>query len=115
MKRIVVLAAVVGWSLFYSDLAFSLSSRELSELKREIEALKAGQAAIQKDLTEIKNFILQRAPAPPPEAQPVVSIDGGAIKGDKTAKVTLVEFTDYQCPFCSRHFQIGRASCRERL
>ena len=105
MKRIVVLAAVVGWSLFYSDLAFSQSSRELSELKREIEALKVGQTAIQKDVTEIKNFILQRAPAPPPEAQPVVSIDGGAIKGDKTAKVTLVEFTDYQCPFCSRHFR----------
>src|SRR5436305_12324333 len=64
MKRIVVLAAVVGWSLFYSDLAFSQSSRELSELKREIEALKAGQAAIQKDLTEIKNFILQRRRRP---------------------------------------------------
>jgi hypothetical protein len=68
MKRIVVLAAAVGWSLFYSGLAFSQTSRELSELKREIEALKAGQAAIQKDLTEIKNFILQRALALPSEA-----------------------------------------------
>src|SRR5438874_2061448 len=45
MKRIVVLAAVVGWSLFYSDLAFSQSNRGLSELKREIEALKAAEAA----------------------------------------------------------------------
>ena len=68
MKRIVVLAAVVGWSLFYSGLAFSQTNRELSELKREIEALKVGQTAIQKDVTEIKNFILQRALAPPPEA-----------------------------------------------
>lgn len=25
--------------------------------------------------------------------------------GDKNAKVTIVEFTDYQCPFCARFFQ----------
>lgn len=28
-----------------------------------------------------------------------------AEKGPKNAEVTIVEFTDYQCPFCGRHFQ----------
>ncbi len=26
-------------------------------------------------------------------------------KGEKTAKLIIVEFVDYQCPFCSRHFR----------
>lgn len=32
------------------------------------------------------------------------NIDDDAMKGDKnTAKVAIVEFTDYECPFCKRH------------
>jgi protein-disulfide isomerase len=35
----------------------------------------------------------------------MVSVAGGAVKGDQNAKITMIEFTDYQCPFCSRHFR----------
>ncbi|MBU1322870.1 DsbA family protein [Patescibacteria group bacterium] len=46
-----------------------------------------------------------------PEEQTVVSDDvwkemikdPAAVKGDKKAKVTIVEFTDYQCSFCKRY------------
>ncbi len=36
-------------------------------------------------------------------SSPIISIDDAPSKGIKTAPVTLIEFSDYQCPFCSRH------------
>ena len=75
------------------------------ELKQQIEALKQGQQEILKQLEEIKKLIPAR-PAPPagPNVKDVVfSLGGNPIQGAETAKLILVEFTDYQCPFCSRH------------
>ena len=123
MKRILVVAAVLGLSLSHASLGLAQTAKETGEMRRDIEALKSGQLAIQsgqlaiqRDLADIKNMLLQRpAQAQAPGAAPApgaaqdtlttVSIEGGAVKGDNNAKVTLVEFTDYQCPFCSRYYR----------
>ena len=70
-------------------------------LAQEIEALKEGHRQIRGDLEEIKNLLHGgKAPAP---SNPVVSLEGTVFKGDPEAKLTLIEFSDYGCPFCSRH------------
>ena len=33
-----------------------------------------------------------------------VSVDDDPILGDEKAPLTLIDFTDYECPFCKRHF-----------
>ncbi|TDI12346.1 MAG: hypothetical protein E2P07_03610 [Acidobacteria bacterium] len=72
----------------------------VNDLKEEIEALKEGQKAIQKELQEIKSLLRERqAPAPAPAPPPrefVLDLGGNPFKGDENAKLTLVEFTDYQ-------------------
>jgi protein-disulfide isomerase len=81
--------------------------QDVAALKREIDALKAQQAAMQKDLDAIKSFLQQliRQPEEPKLVDASVAIAGEPSKGSPTAKVTLVEVSDYHCPFCRRHMQ----------
>jgi protein-disulfide isomerase len=55
---------------------------------------------------------------PPTQQQPTVlssvSLDNDPIEGSKDAPVTLVEFSDYQCPFCKRTFDDTMPELKEK-
>jgi protein-disulfide isomerase len=42
-----------------------------------------------------------RRPEPPLPAEPV-SLNGAITKGSRDAKVALIEYSDFECPFCGR-------------
>lgn len=97
MRPLAVLIAVVALTLFAALPGFGQTSDELKALQKEIEALKEGQTAIQRDLQEIKNLLRARPAPPPPEPQNVVlSVEGAPVKGAETARVVVFEFSDYQ-------------------
>ena len=97
MKRLATLAAMAAMILLGAHPGLAQSSEELNALKKEIQSLKEGQAAIQKDLQEIKNLLRARPAAAPAEPQNIVlSVADAPFKGEKSAKLTLIDFSDYQ-------------------
>ncbi len=107
-KRCVLLAALVAaWCLVPAgQMCLAQSNNQSEDIKtliKEIQEMKASQEAMQKDITAIKERLIPKPP--PPFEGADISIQGDPVMGSKDARVTLVEFTDYQCPFCGRAFR----------
>ena len=87
--------------LALSALPAALAQDTEQDLRDEIEALKQGQRQIQSDLAEIKKLLQARprqqaAPAGPDVMGKLFELGANPVKGARTARLTLVEFTDYQ-------------------
>jgi protein-disulfide isomerase len=99
MKRKLTWLAAAASLIFSAQSGVAQPSQEPLDVRKEIDALKQGQSAIQKELQEIKGLLRARPAGPAAAAAPqnvTVDLDGAPVKGAKTAKVTMVEFTDYQ-------------------
>src|SRR5262245_2978000 len=99
--------------LMISVFLFLLSSEAaVAQVGREeFEALKAETERLReaiKSQTEALKQLLERTGSLRENREPsfrevLVNVDGAAFYGKSDAKVTIVEFSDYQCPFCARY------------
>ena len=81
--------------LFYFE-GVPAQQRSTENLREEIKGLKESQTAIQKDLGEGKNLLRSTMAQTAAPRDIVLNIDGDPFKGNKDAKLALVDFSDYQ-------------------
>ena len=74
---------------------------QLEALQQEVQALRDSQKKLEAELETLKKRVIDRSTSQPQDV--VVSVEGSPFKGQSVAKVTVVEFSDYQCTFCARH------------
>jgi protein-disulfide isomerase len=90
----------------FAAAAIMLSSEAVGQVSREeFEELKAEIETLKEQLQDLTRGARARGSAAQEAAfkGAVVTVDGGAIHGKQDARVTIVEFSDYQCVFCARH------------
>ena len=91
--------------LFSAHIIFAQGGDRLEALQKEVEDLKQRQLAVEKDLQEIK-ALLRRMTSPARDVDNLVfDLAGHPARGAAGARLVLVEFSDFECPYCGRHFR----------
>jgi protein-disulfide isomerase len=94
-----LLLALVLASLGVAVGAWYVSSRQIDRLEREVAALRDDQRQL-----AVEVFQGRKGAGGGPVGQ-VIDVSKSPARGRADAVVTLIEFSDYECPFCIRHFQ----------
>ncbi len=76
------------------------SSSGDTELRKEIEALRSEVKSLRSELDQLKSTLHDLTA----RQNPIFDLSAAPSMGDLKASVVLIEFSDYQCPYCMDYF-----------
>jgi len=85
------------------------ASTAAPSIQEQLEELKDGQRQLRKELEEIRKLLEVRAAvtnnAAGPEVPKISSVDvfGEPYAGTNTARIAIIEYSDFDCSFCSKY------------
>lgn len=80
----------------------SVQAREFESLKGDVQLLKAQQQQILASLDELKQLLKTHNGPPPIKAPETMSVAGEPFRGESDASLAIIEYADFECPFCRR-------------
>ena len=96
IKNSLAFLLAIGLLLFGSQIAVTQSQSDLETIRKELEGLKKNQQNLQREIETLKQAMRGRRRAPAAFKPMVVNIGGDPYKGNLNAKLTLIDFSDYQ-------------------
>jgi protein-disulfide isomerase len=77
---------------------------KISTLEQNVKALKEEQQKMSAQVDELKRLLLASSPPQPhPEAPATLALHGEPVEGDSAARVAIIEYADFECPFCGQY------------
>jgi protein-disulfide isomerase len=97
-----LLVSVVGALLYALPLSAQVANEAVLE---RLKTLEDAIRSLERQITLLTGSLRPSTPPSPVAEMPAVMLRnlGSRVKGASTARIAIVEFSDYECPFCRQH------------
>ena len=99
-KRGIVILSLLSIFLLLSG--GCVDKKKVDDIEKSQKVILDKLTAIEKNLNKILNESQQKKPTPNYSSVYDIPIGNSPVRGNKNAPVTIVEFSDFQCPYCSK-------------
>jgi protein-disulfide isomerase len=95
------LLSLLGFSILYGQ-----DTSSNGETLRRLEILERDIISVQQQLGEVRALLRSKSSGPFEEIERFqVAIGDSAVRGSRNSKIAIIEYSDFQCPYCGRHAQ----------